>query len=76
MTDEELETTGLFGVIRDQEDLDIGEQLEELEDRLDYLDLTENEKEDIEERIVRIREEESIEIKEALFSELIDELDS
>lgn len=76
MTDEELETTGLFGVIRDQEDLDIGEQLEELEDRLDYLDLTENEKEDIEERIVRIREEDNKEIKEALFSELIDELDS
>ena len=76
MTDEELETTGLFGVIRDQEDLDIGEQLEELEDRLDYLDINENEKEDIEERIVRIREEDNEEIKEALFNELIDELDS
>ena len=75
MTDEELETTGLFGVIRDQEDLDIGEQLEELEDRLDYLDLTENEKEDIEERIVRIREEEDLDTKEELFNELIKELD-
>ena len=76
MTDEELETTGLFGVIRNQEDLDIGEQLEELEDRLDYLDIDDIKKEDIEERIVRIREEDNEEIKEALFNELIDELDS
>jgi len=76
MTDEELETTGLFGVIRNQEDLDIGEQLEELEDRLDYLDIDDRKKEDIEERIVRIREEDNEEIKEALFNELIDELDS
>jgi len=76
MTDEELETTGLFGVIRNQEDLDIGEQLEELEDRLDYLDIDDRKKEEIEERIVRIREEDNEEIKEALFNELIDELDS
>ena len=76
MTDKELETTGLFGIIRNQEDLDIGEQLEELEDRLDYLDIDDRKKEDIEERIVRIREEDNEEIKEALFNEFIDELDS
>ena len=75
MTDEELETTGLFGVIRDQEDLDIGEQLEELEDRLDYLDLTDKQKEDIEERIRNIREEDNLDTKEELFIELIKELD-
>jgi len=76
MTDKELETTGLFGVIRNQEDLDIGEQLEELEDRLDYLDISDNKKEDIEERIERIREEDNLDIKEELFNDLIKELDS
>ena len=76
MTDEELETTGLFGVIRNQEDLDIGEQLEELEERLDYIDIDDKQKEDIEERIKNIREEDNIENKEYLFNELIKELDS
>lgn len=75
MTDEELETTGLFGVIRDHDDLDIGEQLEELEDRLDYIDLTDKQKEDIEERIRKIREEDNLDTKEELFIELIKELD-
>ena len=75
MTDKELETTGLFGVIRDQEDLDIGEQLEELEERLEYVDLTDNEREDFEERIERIREEEDLDTKEELFNELIKALD-
>ena len=74
MTDKELETTGLFGVIR-EEDLDIGEQLEELEERLEYVDLTDNEREDFEERIERIREEEDLDTKEELFNELIKELD-
>ena len=76
MTDEELETTGLFGVIRDHEDLDIGEQLEELEDRLDYIDLTDNEKKYIEDKIKRIRKEDNLDTKEKLFNELIKELDS
>ena len=75
MTDEELETTGLFGVIRDHEDLDIGEQLEELEDRLGYIDITDKQKEDIEDRIRNIREEDNLDTKEELFIELIKELD-
>ena len=76
MTDEELESTGLFSAIRNQEDLDIGEQLEELEDRLDYLDIDEKKKEDIEERISRIREEDNLDGKEELFNDLIKELDN
>ena len=76
MTDEELESTGLFSAIRNQEDLDIGEQLEELEDRLDYLDIDEKKKEDIEERISRIREEDNLDVKEELFNDLIKELDN
>ena len=76
MTDKELETTGLFGVIRDQEDLDIGEQLEELEERLEYVDITDKEREDFEERIERIREEEDLNTKEELFNDLIKELDN
>lgn len=76
MTDEELETTGLFGIIRNQDDLDIGEQLEELEERLDYIDIDEDKKSEIEELINNIREEENIEIKEILFDELIKELDN
>ena len=76
MTDEELETTGLFSVIRNQEDLDIGEQLEELEDRLDYLDIDEEKKNEIEEMINNIREEDNLDTKESLFNELINELDS
>ena len=71
MTDKELETTGLFGTIRNHDDLDIGEQLEELEERLEYVDLTDNEREDFEERIERIREEEDLNTKEELFNELI-----
>ena len=76
MTDEELETTGLFGIIRNQEDLDIGEQLEELEDRLDYIDLTDNEKKYIEDKIKKIRKEDNFDNKEKLFNDLIKELDS
>lgn len=76
MTDEELETTGLFSVIRNQEDLDIGEQIEELEDRLDYLDIDEEKKNKIEEMINNIREEDNLDTKESLFNELINELDS
>lgn len=75
MTDEELETTGLFGVIRDHEDLDIGEQLEELEDRLEYVDIDDKQKKDIEEKIRNIREEDNLDTKEDLFIELIKELD-
>ena len=76
MTDKELETTGLFGTIRNHDDLDIGEQLEELEERLEYVDLTDNEREDFEERIERIREEEDLNTKEELFNDLIKELDN
>ena len=75
MTDKELETTGLFGTIRNHDDLDIGEQLEELEERLEYVDITDKEREDFEERIERIREEEDLNTKEELFNELIKELD-
>ena len=75
MTDEELETTGLFGVIRDHEDLDIGEKLEELEDRLEYVDIDDKQKKDIEEKIRNIREEDNLDTKEDLFIELIKELD-
>ena len=75
MTDKELETTGLFGTIRNHDDLDIGEQLEELEERLEYVDITDKEREDFEERIERIREEEDLDTKEELFNELIKELD-
>lgn len=76
MTDKELETTGLFGTIRNHDDLDIGEQLEELEERLEYVDITDKEREDFEERIERIREEEDLKIKEELFNDLIKEFDS
>ena len=76
MTDKELETTGLFGTIRNHDDLDIGEQLEELEERLEYVDITDKEREDFEERIERIREEEDLDTKEELFNDLIKELDN
>ena len=76
MTDKELETTGLFGTIRNHDDLDIGEQLEELEERLEYIDITDKEREDFEERIERIREEEDLNTKEELFNDLIKELDN
>lgn len=76
MTDKELETTGLFGTIRNHDDLDIGEQLEELEERLEYVDITDKEREDFEERIERIREEEDLNTKEELFNDLIKELDN
>lgn len=75
MTDEELESTGLFGIIRNQDDLDIGEQLEELEDRLDYLDLDKEKTEEIINLINEIREEEKMESKELLFNKLMKELD-
>ncbi len=76
MTDKELETTGLFGTIRNHDDLDIGEQLEELEERLEYVDITDKEREDFEERIERIREEDDLNTKEELFNDLIKELDN
>ena len=76
MTDEELETTGLFGVIRNHEDLDIGEQLEELEDRLDYIDIDDKHKKYIEDKIKKIRKENNLDNKEKLFNDLIKELDS
>ena len=76
MTDKELETTGLFGTIGNHDDLDIGEQLEELEERLEYVDITDKEREDFEERIERIREEDDLNTKEELFNDLIKELDN
>ena len=76
MTDEELEETGLFSVIRDEDDLDIGEQLEEIEDRLDYLDITKNKRRELEELINDIRLEYDQKEKEKLFNELIDKLDN
>lgn len=76
MTDEELEETGLFSVIRDIEDLDIGEQLEEIEDRLDYLDITKAKRRELEELINDIRLEFDQKEKEKLFNELINKLDN
>ena len=44
-------------------------------DRLEYIDITDKPKEDIEDRIRNIREEDNLDTKEELFIELIKELD-
>ena len=44
-------------------------------DRLEYIDITDKPKEDIEDRIRIIREEDNLDTKEELFIELIKELD-
>lgn len=75
MTEEELEKSGLFSVIRDEEDLSIDEQIEEFEDKLDYLDIDDKEKEKLINLCKKIKEEEDSSAKEFLFDLLRKEVD-
>ena len=76
MNDEDLLNTGLFDVINIHDDLDVLEQLEEFEDRLDYLDIDQKKKKEIEKLIKDIRIEEDSKKQELLFNELINKIDS
>lgn len=67
--------TGLFDVIGN-DDLDILEQLEEFEDKLDYIDIDINKKNVLEKIIKNIRFEEDKDKQEELFEELINKIDN
>ncbi len=74
MNDEELERTGILQAINkyEDEDSDILEIVEEYEDRIDYLDLDEKEKEEIINLCEEIKEEDNAEKRETLYYQLRD----
>lgn len=71
--DNEFETTGLFSVIKDEDYLSIGEKLEELEEKVEYMNITDEEKNKINKLIADIRKEDNDKTKEFLFKLLIKE---
>jgi len=72
MDEEKLERTGILQAISkyEDEDSDILEIVEEYEDRIDYLDLDEDETKEIVNLCEKIKECEDEEKREALYYEL------
>jgi hypothetical protein len=81
MTNEELEKTGVLKIMLDKDnshDIDemtVGERLEELEDKLDYLDIDDDRREKINNLMKEIRKESEESTKEFLFNHLMKFID-
>jgi hypothetical protein len=80
MTEEELERTTMMKSMiiesdPEDDDLSILEQIEEFEDKIDYLDITSDKKNKLRELCQKIKEEESDTTREYLFKLLQKEID-
>lgn len=80
MTSEELEKTGVLKVMLDKdnghdEDITIGERIEELEDRLEYIDIDDSKKDKIINLLSEVRKEENNSTKEFLYNEILKLID-
>lgn len=75
MTSEELEKTGVLKTMLDKDsghdEMTIGERIEALEDRLDYIEIDEEKKEKIKKLIEEIRKEDEENTKEFLYNHLL-----
>ena len=79
MTEEELETTRLMKTMmieqESEEEKSILEEIEEFEEKIDYIDLEENKKEKLRDLCKKIKEEPNEKTREYLFNLLQKELD-
>lgn len=77
MTDKELETTTMMHtmMMEKDEELSIIEEIEQFEDKIDYLDISEEEKEKIGRLCSQIKEEENEETRKRLFQLLEKEIE-
>lgn len=75
MTSEELEKTGILKAMLDNADYDeettIDERIEEFEEKIDYLNITEEKKEKLKKLVTDIKEEHDEKVCEFLFKELV-----
>ena len=79
MSDEELETTNLMKTLmidkNTEEEEDIVENIEEFEDKLDYLDITLDKRNKLKQICEDIKREEDEKVREYLFKLLQKEID-
>lgn len=75
MTSEELEKTGVLKTVLDkdnvQDEMTVGERIEALEHRLDYIDIDDEKKESIKKLIEEINNEDDEKTKEFLYNHLM-----
>ena len=77
MTDKELETTAMMHsmMLEKDDEVSLVEEIEQFEDKIQYLDITEDEKEKIRELCSQIKAEENEEIRKRLFQLLEKEIE-
>lgn len=81
MTNEEIEKTGVLKIMldkdnsHDDEEMTVGERIEELEDRLEYLDISNDRKDKIKNLISEIRKENDETTREFMFNHLLKLID-
>ena len=80
MTSEELERTGVLKVMLDKdnchdEEITIGERIDELEDRFEYIDIDDSKKEEIIKLLRDVKKEENDSTKEFLYNEILKLID-
>lgn len=77
MTDKELETTTMMHtmMMEKDEELSIIEEIEQFEDKIDYLDISKEKKEKLRDLCSQIKSEEAEEVRKNLFQLLEKELE-